>query len=528
MEFSFSSDASLVIATDEVARLHRAFAESRDPRVLNLHPAYRSLQIDFDPRVTDPAELLDWARARATQVTGEKSVGRVREVPVVYGGDHGPDLEPLATTLKLSGEELIRLHSSKTYDVSFLGFSPGFPYLTGLDPRLHCRRKDSPRLHVDAGSVAIAGAQAGIYPEASPGGWQLLGRTNVRMFDPQAFEPSYLLPGDRVRFIPVKELEFKPALKSPPVESTDPVIEVLNPGTLASVQAEARYGFAHLGVSAGGAADPRALVLGNRLLGNDDFASAIEMTGWGGSFRFHRDTWFCIAGGECEPSLGGQNAAMWTTYFARAGETVSAGQLRGSLRAYLCVHGGLDVPTVLGSKSTLLGARFGGHEGRALQKGDLLGVTRDGPAPRGFQRAGIRVRDEYSEPVTVVRVTAGPQADWFTESSRAAFFATELQVSTEANRLGLRLLGATLERIEPRAREELLTEGIANGSIQIAAGGQPMILFCEQQTTGGYPKIANVISADLHLLGRLAPGGKFRCVEVSLEEAWRLARESIL
>lgn len=545
MHLFFPSDSSLMISVDEDGRipgLFRLLAELRDERIRDLHPAYRTLQIDFDPRSVDPVELLRWTREvlAAAPASTKKSAGAAVEIPVVYGGEHGPDLETLATTLGLSPARLIALHADANYEVAFLGFSPGFPYLTGLPPDLRCRRRESPRLRVEPGSVAIAGLQAGIYPAASPGGWQLLGRTNVPMFDPLLDAPARLLPGDRVRFVPVRELDFpqtknlgadNPAPGDGTVseacdEASLPVLEVLNPGTLASLQDEGRYGRAHLGVSAGGAADPRALALGNRLLGNDDFAPAIELTAWGGSFRFPRDAWFCLTGADAEPTLNGQPVTSWTTYLARAGETLSLGALRGGLRAYLCLRGGIAVPRVLGSASTDLGARWGGHAGRALRSGDLLHGPRQLPPSPGFRRAGILVRDAYAHPANEIRVTPGPQVEWFTTESRHAFFSAEFTVSTEANRQGLRLDGVTVERIPARAGAELLTEGIANGAIQIAGGGQPMILFCEQRTTGGYPKIANVIAADLPLLGRLAPGGRLRFREVPLEEAWRIARES--
>jgi len=211
-----ASDRSLLVsfgsaitpeAHDSVKRLTRALSGARG--ILNLHPAFLSVLIDFDPRLWTHDEverLVDERMASAGEWEGEAA--RLIEIPVCYGAANGPDLEDVARHANLSPERTIELHASADYEVAFVGFSTCFPYLSGLPPVLATPRLTAPRKHVPAGSVAIGGAQAGVYPLASPGGWRLIGRTPLVLFDPQGEPPALLRMGDRVRFVPVFEARF--------------------------------------------------------------------------------------------------------------------------------------------------------------------------------------------------------------------------------------------------------------------------------------------------------------------------------
>jgi KipI family sensor histidine kinase inhibitor len=217
-----ASDRSLLVSFGQgissetqrcVARLTRALAGA--PCILNLHPAYVTVLVDFDPRRKSHAEIEALIRAcwqqseqsRASEPVAEPQP-RTVEIPVLYGGEFGPDLDYVARHTQLAPERVIELHSSAEYLVHFLGFSPGFPYLGGLPAELATPRLEAPRTRVPAGSVAIGGSQTGIYPAASPGGWRIIGRTPVRLFDPDASPPALLAMGDRVRFVPVAEARF--------------------------------------------------------------------------------------------------------------------------------------------------------------------------------------------------------------------------------------------------------------------------------------------------------------------------------
>ena len=195
-------DAITVAAGDEVRCLYEWLSNDAPEAIVDLHPAYASLLIRFDPLRCDPAELEREIHRRLGNLSGRAlRAGRLFEIPVRYGGSHGPDLTEVARATGLSEGDVIGAHAGSVYDVCFVGFSPGFPYLAGLPERLHTPRREAPRSHVPAGSVAIAGAQAGIYPLRSPGGWNIIGRTDVVLFDPTRENPATLAPGDRVRFV---------------------------------------------------------------------------------------------------------------------------------------------------------------------------------------------------------------------------------------------------------------------------------------------------------------------------------------
>lgn len=198
------------------ARVHALVARLRrqpPPWLRDLVPAYASLALFFDPQAVDAEAALDWLRAQwqSDDSAGDTAGDEARrvEIPVAYGGEYGPDLESSAAELGLSPEQLIRRHADAEYRVAMIGFAPGFPYLSGLDPALALPRLSTPRTAVAAGSVAIGGAQTGIYPRPGPGGWRLLGRTPLTLFDAGRAAPTLLLPGDRVRFVPIEADAFE-------------------------------------------------------------------------------------------------------------------------------------------------------------------------------------------------------------------------------------------------------------------------------------------------------------------------------
>jgi len=193
----------------------RAFCEERPPGIIEVVPTYRSVTVRFDPELTSANSIRRWLGTRSFIGTAAEDDREPVVIPVVYGGESGPDLEDVAALTGLTADEVIRRHSTAVYTVSMIGFLAGFPYLTGLPPELAVPRLKLPRTRVPAGSVGIAGTQAGIYPRASPGGWRLIGRTVVRLWDPTRDRPSLLEPGDRVLFRPVGLEESGPFEEAP-------------------------------------------------------------------------------------------------------------------------------------------------------------------------------------------------------------------------------------------------------------------------------------------------------------------------
>ncbi len=313
------------------------------------------------------------------------------------------------------------------------------------------------------------------------------------------------------------------------------LIEVRAPGLLTTVQDLGREGFGPMGVSASGAADPVALRIGNRLVGNAEGTAGLEMTLIGGEFAFPERTVVALAGSDFGATLDHLPVDTWSSMEVRAGQTLRLGPTRSGARCYFCVRGGIDVKLFLGSASTHLLSGLGGFEGRALRKGDVLKISAAGGSFRTFRKATVAARAMAQlAPRKILRVTPGPQADWFSSESQNAFYTGSYRVAEESNRMGLRLEGSA---IAAASSGEMISEGVSLGAVQITAGGLPIILFVEQQTTGGYPKIANVISADLASLGQLKPRDEVRFEAVEIEtaralfaeqEKWLASKELIL
>ena len=292
-------------------------------------------------------------------------------------------------------------------------------------------------------------------------------------------------------------------------------IEVLNPGALTTVQDLGRFGYAHLGISPAGAADSLSLRIANRLVGNHEDAPAIEMTLVGAKLQFHQLCTIALAGADIASSA----LPMLEAVLVEAGFTLDCGPLRERARTYLAVAGGIAVPKILGSASTHLAAKFGGFEGRALKRGDVLAVGNAERKPSTVDSARLRELTKMRDPL---RVTLGPQYRSFDEHNLQRFRESAYVVTEQSNRLGLRLSGPAITSSSPK---ELLTEGVSLGAIQIPPNGQPIILSVDQQTTGGYPKLANVIAADMHCIGQLRPRDTLRFEMISVDEAISALRD---
>ena len=298
-----------------------------------------------------------------------------------------------------------------------------------------------------------------------------------------------------------------------------PIIEVRAPGLLTTVQDLGREAFGPLGVSPSGAADAISLRVGNRLVGNPESAAGLEMTLLGGTFLFPDGAIVALAGSDFGATLDETSVAPWRSVSVHPGQTLRLGPTRSGARCYLCVQGGISVKPFLGSASTHLLSGLGGYHGRPLKKGDVLpiGVPDYAAIDHTFRERKLSLAAlKRLAPRKILRVTPGPQSDLFSAASRKLFFSSTYRISEESNRMGLRLDGPFL--IPPSG--QMITEGVSLGAVQITAAGLPIILFVEQQTTGGYPKIANVISADMASVGQLRPRDEIRFEVVS----WKMAR----
>ena len=298
------------------------------------------------------------------------------------------------------------------------------------------------------------------------------------------------------------------------------MIRVIESGLFTAVQDLGREGFGAMGVSASGAADAVSLRVGNLLVGNHERAAALEMTLVGGSFEFPDGDKVVLAGSDFAATLDGLGVELWTPVDVRPGQTLRVGATRSGARCYLCVRGGIAVTPFLGSASTHVLSGLGGVAGRALKKGDAL-TTGNLGRRSDFEKLSARAKQLLAT-AKVLRVTPGPQRSWFGEAARRVFETGAYQVTEDANRMGLRLAGSAITRANGG---EMISEGVALGAVQVPESGMPIILFVEQQTTGGYPKIANVISADFHSLGQLRPRDEIRFEMVDWQTARALLKE---
>jgi biotin-dependent carboxylase-like uncharacterized protein len=276
-------------------------------------------------------------------------------------------------------------------------------------------------------------------------------------------------------------------------------VEVISPGPLTTIQDLGRPGWAHIGVPRSGAADRPALVLANRLVGNEDDTAALETTLSGPRLRFEADTVIALTGAPVEATVGDQLVPMDTAVTVAASRVLKVGTAKTGLRTYIAFAGGITAPLVLGSAST---DTLTGLGSLSLQRGDVLRLVggRASSAPAHTPRFEI-------PGAPVLHVLLGPREDWFTGAARESLLSKPFTVNPASNRIGLRLDGPILDRART---DELRSEGMVPGAIQVPPSGQPILLLADHPTTGGYPVIAVVIEDDLHLAAQLRPGQQFR------------------
>jgi len=526
----------LVVVGDVVSPSISARVHTLQRAVETLHPAwlvetvpgYCSLGLIVQPFKVSLEEVEELVSTAARNVTIAPSVQpRTVTIPVCYGGAYGPDIEIICQQSGLSEQEVVQRHVTASYQCSMLGFLPGFPYLVGLDPQLATPRLATPRAVVPAGSVGIAGVQTGVYPVSSPGGWNIIGRTPLTLFDPSREQPSLVQAGDVVRFSPISLQEFEekqsheftcyPQICDVSEQDVDGC-DVLEPGMLTTVQDDGRWGLQNMGIPISGAMDRQALALGNFLVGNEEGAAALEITLSGPRLVFTTDALVALTGADMGLQVNGRDIPAWTAVLVRTGSVLSmAGCIGAGCRVWLCVAGGIDVPYVLGSRSTLLRAALGGFKGRALRLGDslhLLPLTRQARCLEGFS-CPVRLRPPYAVDIPVP-VLPGPQTESLTPGARQAFLDATWTVSDASDRMGCRLEGPQLALGHGA---DIISEVIPEGSVEVTGAGLPIVMLADRQTTGGYVKPFVVASAAIGWLAQRRPGDSIRFRMCSLAGA---------
>lgn len=476
-----------------------------------LVPAARTLLITFRPAAIAADELARQVGARSLDASEARSERRI-EIPVRYDGE---DLAEVAGLLGITPEEVVRRHTGSDYTVAFTGFAPGFAYLSGGDPSLNVPRRKVPRTRIPAGAVGLAGSFSGVYPQASPGGWQILGITDAPMWDLSRETPALLQPGDAVRFVdvtgqPRTELEAAAAPAQPTVSKSGCAFEIRAAGLQALLQDGGRHGQAKQGVSASGAMDRRSLQAANRLVGNASDTACIEVAYGGFQLACRGDAVVAVTGAEGPVTLTRADGAQWPLpryqpVVLAEGDVLALGEPTAGIRSYIAVRGGFDIAPVLGSLSSDTLARVGPA---AIAVGDVLPVR--------AVSAGALVGEPEAPPTdlptvreeVVLDIVLGPRTDWFTPDAVELLCGQAWTVTPQSNRVGIRLAGE--EALARANHAELPSEGTARGSIQVPASGQPVLFLADHPLTGGYPVIASVATHHLDRAGQIPVNARVR------------------
>ncbi|MCA1056119.1 biotin-dependent carboxyltransferase family protein [Rossellomorea aquimaris] len=315
-------------------------------------------------------------------------------------------------------------------------------------------------------------------------------------------------------------------------------MNILKAGLLTTVQDLGRYGYQKFGVIVSGSMDPIAHRISNWLVGNDENHAVLEMTLTGPLLEFQENSLISICGGDLSPTINGDPVPLWRSVLVKKGSTLKFGRCKSGSRAYLAVAGGIDVPLVMGSRSTYMRAGIGGYGGRPIKEGDLLkhgALQRDSLdmvdyltpylEDRDFTEIDWSISSEFisiHQREKAVRVIAGPEFDFFSEESRQAFVDQPFKISPQSDRMGYRLEGNPLVLQEEM---NMISEAVTFGTIQVPSDGKPIILLADRQTTGGYPRIGQVASIDLPLVAQAKPGEELSFSLITREEAQKLLIE---
>ena len=530
-----SLNAVLVELADLDQTLALLASLQRDPLpgVEELVPAARTILVRFRPASCGLSQLVHAISTRNVASRAQRGSTLI-EIPVRYDGE---DLAEVAQLLGITQEEVVRRHTGSEYTVAFTGFAPGFAYLSGGHPSLDVPRRSTPRTRIPAGAVGLAGTFSGVYPQASPGGWQIIGVTPVAMWDLGREQPALLQPGYRVRFVDIATLDAtaQAAIRTETLQGTVPApasdrtrdalapgqtaLQVKATGLMTMFQDLGRHGQAGQGVSASGAMDQAALKLANRLVGNPSDIGALETVGGGLQLQSLGETVVAVTGADAPLTLRTADGRQWNPPSHQAlaladGDVLSIGQPTAGARSYVAARGGFAVAPVLGSCAT---DTLAGVGPLPLAVGNVLGLH---PASAGMvvSEPALPAADLPTlEQEVLLDVVMGPRTDWFTPEAVARLAAQRWQVTPQSNRVGLRLAGDT--PLDRAIGGELPSEGTALGALQVPPSGQPVLFLADHPLTGGYPVIATVAPYHLDRAGQIPVGAWLRFNPIRAFEA---------
>ena len=504
--------------------LVRAIGATGRPDVAEVVGGMATVMVSVDEGV-DLVGLREWLGELARTVDASSAVvgeaGKVVTVPCVFDG---PDVAEVAEMAGCAPDEVGALVCGSLLTVAVVGFAPGFAYLDGLPVALsHLPRRRRPRPVVPAGSVALANGHAAVYPFATPGGWQVIGRTAESFFD--ALVPPYarLAPGDRVQFVAQREIvdPGPPVVRGPsPPGPARPVFAVEQPGIRTVRQDGGRRGVAAIGVPKASPADPFSFELANRLVGNRPEACALEITARGPTLRCLDPVLVAVVGARPDLRLESRPARLGQVVPVTTGQCLDVGVVGDGLRCYVAVAGGFVGTELFGSCATDLLSGLGPGP---IAPGDHLSAGVVTP-PLGDHLGDDVLAESATGGSVSLRVVPGPHPERFAQGAFASLAGRRFTVEDQSNRIGLRLRPRRVDRspapvaslaASPGGATELDSQGMVTGAVQVPPDGNPVILLSDHATLGGYPVLAVVASVDHGLLGQCAPGATVALVPIS-------------
>ncbi len=513
-------DGAIEMVHAQVLSLDKRLNEKPFDGFVESVPAYSTVTIYYDAfllknTAKSPFRFVEnWVQnLLETSIIEANQSTRFIEIPVCYEGVFAPDLNIVANQAGITTDEVILRHTAKTYQVSMMGFLPGFAYLSGLDESIACPRKATPRFQIPAGSVGIAGQQTGIYPLESPGGWQLVGTTPLQLFAPEQENPFLIDADTNVRFYAISEEEFyriKTLSKTDVFVKQELItggIEVLKAGLYSTIQDLGRRKFQRFGVPISGAMDVMAMIEANYLCANQPNMPVIEVTMGGLSLLFHKATRIALSGAGIA-TLNGLPCPFYQTIIVSESDQLSILFNGQGYRSYLAVSGGFATLQPMNSASTYPKASLGD----VLKKGTILpiGMLEDS----SVEKRSLPIR--YLSNQVVIRVLQGQEFCWMKDESQEVFYSKPFSLTNQSDRMGYRLSGEALHLANTN---QLLSTAVTKGTIQLTPAGDLIILMSDAQTCGGYPRVGQVIWSDLSLLAQLKPQDTLQFVSISFNLA---------
>jgi KipI family sensor histidine kinase inhibitor len=506
---SVNSDCFLIelSSLEETLALYQQLQHAEAKGIKDLIPAAKTILVFFNELDTQFKVLVNWISGLSFGKSQQQNAKEVI-IPICYNGE---DLQQVAELQGLSVAEVIRLHQQSLWNVAFIGFAPGFAYMSSPDhPFTDIPRLSVPRKKIPSGSLGLAGKYSGIYPKDSPGGWQLIGSTTEKMWDLERKNPALLLPGMTVHF---EDVTHNPTTVSVPQQisaieapaSGVAVFKITAPSLQMLIQDEGRLHQSRLGVGSAGAMDLSAMHSANRIVGNPSHTPVIELLNGGLKAKMQNSAVLAITGAESDIHVkfaDGQQA-IFPSYQAIAldqGDEFHIQTPSAGLRNYLAIRGGIQVKPVLNSCSFDSLAVLGPEP---LKMGDVL-----------YQAQAISSNISLSEiprpnlpkvgECVELDIVMGPRTHWFDAASIEKLTQQQWLVTQESNRVGLRLLGA--EPLTRSITHELESEGTCIGALQIPPSGQPVLFMNDHPLTGGYPVIAAVAKHHWDLVAQIPAG----------------------